>query len=75
MYNNRFEIMNDRGILASNLMSPSSKIFIIKNTSQYKLVEESSSKGINDLSKFKTKPITLFDNLLTFRDTKKNNLN
>ena len=65
------EIMNDRGILASYLMSPLSKITNPENTSQFKLVKDSSSNRVNDLKINKTIPITLHDNLLTFRDTNK----
>ena len=43
------EIMNDRGILASYLMSPLSKITNPENTSQFKLVNDSSSKRVIDL--------------------------
>ena len=40
--NKLLEIMNDRGILASYLLSPLSKITNPENTSQFKLVEDSS---------------------------------
>ena len=41
--------MNDRGILASYLMSPLSKITNPENTRQFKLVKDSNSNGVNDL--------------------------
>ena len=47
--NKLLEIMNDRGILASYLMSPLSKITNSENTSQFKLVKDSSSNRVNDL--------------------------
>ena len=65
------EIMNDRGILASYLMSPLSKITNPENTTQFKLVKDSSSNRVNDLLIHNTIPITLYNNLLTFRDTGK----
>ena len=65
------EIMNDRGILASYLMSPLSKITNPENTSQFKLVKDSSSNRVNDLKIHNSKPITLYGNKLTFRDTNK----
>ena len=65
------EKMNDRGILPSYLMSPLSKIANPENTSQFKLVKDSNSNRVNDLLIKNTIPITLHDNLLTFRDTKK----
>ena len=65
------EIMNDRGILASYLMSPLSKITNPENSTQFKLVKDSSSNRVNDLLLQNTIPITLYNNLLTFRDTGK----
>ena len=50
-------------------MSPLSKILNPENTSQYKLVKDSSSNGVNDLLMQNTIPITLYNNMLTFRDT------
>ena len=68
--NNKFlEIMNDRGILATYLMSPLSKITTPENTSQFKLVKDHNSKRVNDSLIHNTIPITLHDNMLTFRDT------
>ena len=61
--------MNDRGILASSLMSPLSNITSPENTTQYKLVKDSNSNRVNDLKINKTIPMTLYINMLTFRDT------
>ena len=69
--NKILEIMNDRGIIASYLMSPLSKITNPENSSQFKLVKESSSNRVNDLKKHNSIPITLYGNMLTFRDTNK----
>ena len=63
------EIMNDRGLLASYLMSPLSKITNPENTTQYKLVKDLNSNRVNDLLIKNTIPITLYNNMLTFRDT------
>ena len=65
------EIMDDRGILASFLMSSLSKITIPESTSQFRLVKYSSSNRINDSLIDNSIPITLFDILLTFRETGK----
>ena len=65
------ELMNDRGILASYLLSPLSKITNPENTTQFKLIKDSSSNRVNDLKINNSKPITLHNNLLTFRDTNK----
>ena len=69
--NNLLEIMNDRGILATYLMSPLSRRTNPENSSQFKLVKDSSSNRVNDLKINKTIPITLYGNMLTFRDTNK----
>ena len=69
--NNLLEIMNDRGILATYLMYPLSRITNPENSSQFKLVKDSSSNRVNDLKINKTIPITLYGNMLTFRDTNK----
>ena len=69
--NNLLEIMNDRGILATYLMSPLSKITNPENSSQFKLVKDSSSNRVNDLKIHNSIPITLYGNMLTFRDTNK----
>ena len=65
------EIMNDRGILATYLMSPLSKMTNPENSAQFKLVKDSSSNRVNDLLIHNTIPFTLYNNLLTFRDTGK----
>ena len=69
--NNLLEIKNDRGILATYLMSPLSRITNPDNASQFRLVKDSSSNRVNDLKINKTIPITLYGNMLTFRDTNK----
>ena len=67
--NKLLEIMIDRGILASYLMLPLSKITNPENTSQFKLVKDHNSNRVNDLLIQNTIPITLYNNVLTFRDT------
>ena len=69
--NNLLEIMKDRGILATYLMSPLSRITNPDNTSQFKLVKDPSSNRVNDLKINNSIPITLHNNLLSFRDTNK----
>ena len=61
--------MNARGIIASYLLSPLSKITNPKNSGKFKLVKDFSSNRNNDLKINKIIPVTLLDNLLTFRDT------
>ena len=69
--NKLLEIMVDRGILASYLMSTLSKRTNPENTSQVKLVKDHNSNKVNDLKIKNTIPITLHNNLLTLRDTGK----
>ena len=52
-------------------MSPLSKITNPENSSQFELVKDSNSNRVNDLKINITIPITLYNNLLTFRDTGK----
>ena len=53
------------------MISPLSKITNPENTSQFKLVKDSISNRVIDLKINQTIPVTLHDNLLTFRDTNK----
>ena len=69
--NKLLEIMNDRGILATYLMSPLSKIINPENETQFKLIKDPNSNRVNDLLLKKKIPITLYGNMLTFRDTNK----
>ena len=69
--NKLLEIMNNRCVIASYLLSPLSKITDPQITSHFKLVKDSSSKRVNDLLIHNSIPITLHDNLLTIRDSGK----
>ena len=69
--NKLLEIMNDRGIITSYLISPLAKIFNPENSTQFKLVKDSGCNRVNDLLIHNSIPITLYNNLLTFRDTGK----
>ena len=69
--NNLLEILNDRGISATYLMSPLSRITNRDNTSQFRLVKDHNSNRVNDLLMKNKIPITLYGNMLTFRDTNK----
>ena len=63
------DLKNDRGILATYLMSPLYKITNPENTIQIKLVKDSSSNGVSDLLLHNTIPTTLYNNFLKLRDT------
>ena len=63
--------MNERGIIASYLLSPLSKIANPENITQFSLVKDSNSNRVIDLLIHNTIPISIHNNLLTFRDTGK----
>ena len=63
--------MNDKGIIASYLLSPLSKITNPENTSQFTLMKDSNSNRVNDLLIHNTTPNTFYNSLLTFFDTRK----
>ena len=65
------EIMDDRGLLASYLMSPLYKITNPEISTHFKIVKGSSSNRVNDLLINNTTPNNLYNNLLTFLDTVK----
>ena len=69
--NKLLEIMNDWGIIASYLLSPLAKIFNPENTTQFKLINDSTSDRVSDLKINNSIPITLYNDILTFRDTGK----
>ena len=52
-------------------MSLLSKTFNLENASQYKLVKDFNSNRLKDLLIHNSKPISVHDNLLTFRITGK----
>ena len=64
--------MSDRGTLASFLSSIPSKTNSLEHISQLTLVNDPASNRVSDVLINKTKPVTLYDTLLTFRDTEKN---
>ena len=65
------EIRNNRGIIALFLISPLSEIINPGTTSQFKIVKDTNSNRVNDLLINKIKPLSLYNNLLTYRDKDK----
>ena len=63
--------MTDRGIIASYLLPLWSNITKPSHISQLKTVKDPDSIRVNDLLINKTITLTLYDILLTFRDTDK----
>ena len=53
------EIMNDRGIIAPYLLSPLAKIFNPENTTQFKIINDSTSDRVHDLKINNSIPIIL----------------
>ena len=70
--NKLLEIMNDRGILASYLMTPLSKITNPENSSQFRLEKDAYSNRVNNLLMKNKIPITLYGNILIFVIQEKN---
>ena len=64
--------LNNRGILASYLISPLSKFTNPENTSQIKSGKNHNSKRVNDLLIHNTIQFTLYNNWLPIRHTAKN---
>ena len=65
------DVMKNRSIIASYLLSPLSKLTNPEHTSQTKLVKDPDSKKVNDLFITKTVPVTLYIRLISFPDTNK----
>ena len=63
--------MNDWGMLATYLLCLLSKIDNPELTSQFTLVKGPDSNRVNDLLINKRIPVTLYNNLLTFRNADK----
>ena len=55
------EIMNERSIIGSCLVSPFSKVTNLENTSQFKLVKDYKSNRVNDILIHNTITVTLHD--------------
>ena len=65
------EILNDRGIRASYLLSPLSIVTNTEKKSQFNLLKDSNLNKVNDLLTHYTKTVISYNTLLTFRDTDK----
>ena len=65
------ELMNDKGMIAPNLASSLVNLFKPENKSQFRLRKDPNSTKMNDFLIHGNIPITLFSNMLTFRDSNK----
>ena len=65
------ELMNDKGLISPYLTSSLVNLFKPENKSQFKLKKDLNSSKINDFLINESIPITLFSNMLIFRDSNK----
>ena len=63
--------MIDKGMIAPYLASSLVNLFEPENKSQFKLTKDLSSSEMNGFLRLGKKPVTLYSNMLTFRDSNK----
>ena len=65
------ELMNDKGMIAPYLASSLVNLFKLENKSQFRLRKDPNSTKMNDFLIHGSIPVTLFSNMITFRDSNK----
>ena len=65
------ELINDKGMIAPNLASSLVNLFEPENKSQFRLVTDFNSTKTNDFLINTCVPVSLYSNLLTFRESNK----
>ena len=65
------ELRNDKGMLAPYLASSLVSLFTSEKTSQFRITKDQISIRMNDFWINTSIPVTLFSNILTFRDNEK----
>ena len=65
------ELMNDKGLIAPYLTTSLVEVFKKDNKSQFRLRKDPNSTELNDFLIHGTIPVTIFSNMITFRDSKK----
>ena len=65
------ELMNDQGLIAPYLTSSLVNVFKPENKSQFRLTKDPNSTKLNDFLKHRGIPVTLFSNMIVFRDSNK----
>ena len=65
------ELMNDNGMIASYLALPLVEVFRKDNKSQFRIRKDPNSTKLNDFLIHGTIPVTIYSNMITFRDPKK----
>ena len=65
------ELMDDKGLIAPYLTSSLVEMFKKDNKSQFRLRKDHNSTKMNDFLIHGTIPVTIFSNMMTFRDSNK----
>ena len=65
------ELMNEQGMIASYLVSSLVEVFKKDNKSQFRLRKDPNSTKLNDFLIHGTIPVTIFSNMIIFRDSNK----
>ena len=65
------ELMNDKGLIAPYLTTPLVEVFKKDNKSKFRLRKDPNSTKMNDFLIHGTVPVTMFSNMITFRDSNK----
>ena len=65
------ELMDDKGLIAPYLVSSLVEVFKKDNKSQFRLRTDPNSTKMNDFLIHGTIPVTIFGNMITFRDSNK----
>ena len=68
---NILELMDDKGLIAPYLVSSLVEVFKKDNKSQFRLTKDPNSTKMNDFLIHGTIPVTIFSNMITFRDSNK----
>ena len=65
------ELMDDKGLIAPYLVSSLVEVFKKDNKSQFRLRKDPNSTKMNDFLIHGTIPVTIYSNMITFRDSNK----
>ena len=65
------ELMNEKGLITPYLTSSLVEVFKKDNKSQFRLRKDPNSTKMNDFLIHGTMPVTIFSNMITFRDSNK----
>ena len=65
------ELLDEKGLIASYLTSSLVEVFKKDNKSQFRLRKDPNSTKMNDFLIHGTIPVTIFSNMITFRDSNK----